>query len=207
MNTDTLARLRPTSNTPDAIRGALSELQRERAASVQRANAARQRRTTALFTGSDFEIREADKTLSDVALDAEKLDVLEPVLLDRLALAERVKAQAHAEVAEANAVAETAAQAFAAALPRYPKAAETVAEIARLGDVADQAARSAEALARKHGVTPVQFIGPGAVNGAPSGHAVPLASLVRLPAPDGSGLLFGRWGPEHQPAPAFRYGP
>ena len=105
MDADTLGRLRPVSNKSDAIRDALSELQRERAASVQRANAARQRRTTALFTGSEYEIRKADKTLSEVALDAEKLDVMEPQLLERLAFAEQVEAQGRAGVAKAIAVA------------------------------------------------------------------------------------------------------
>lgn len=205
MDTQTLTRLRPVSNTSDAIRDALTVLQHERVASVQRANAARQRRTTALFTGSDFEIGEADKTLREVALDAEKLDVMEPTLLERLASAEAFEARGLAAVAEANAAAETAVQAFAAILPKYARHAEAIAEIARLGEAAGDAVRQAGALAHKHGAPPARFAIPGAVTGTPTGYAIPLATIVRLPAPDGTGLLFGKWGPEHQLVPAFRY--
>ncbi len=207
MDADTLGRLRPVSNKSDAIRDALSELQRERGASVQRANAARQRRTTALFTGSDYEIGEADRTLRDAALDAEKLDVMEPTLLEQLALAERIEAQGHAEVAEATAAAQTAVQDYALALPGYAKHASAVAKITHLGEVAAQAVQHAHTLAQKHHVVRPQLDLPGMVTGAPSGHAIPLAALVRLPAPDGNGLLVGTWGPEHQPVPAFRYAP
>lgn len=205
MDTQTLARLRPASNTSDAIRDALTVLQHERVASVQRANAARQRRTTALFTGSDFEIGEADRTLREVALDAEKLDVMEPALLERLASAGASEVRGLAAVAEANAAAEAAVQAFAAVLPKYARHAEAIAEIARLGEAAGDAVRQAEALAHKNSAPPAQFAIPGAVTGTPTGYAIPLATIVRLPAPDGTGLLFGKWGLEHQPAPAFRY--
>ena len=63
------------------------------------------------------------------------------------------------------------------------------------------------ALARSHNVQGPVVEMPGMETGAPSGHAIPLAAIVRLPAPDGSGLLFGQWGPEHPPVPAFQYAP
>ncbi|MGI4941796.1 MAG: hypothetical protein ACRYHQ_14750, partial [Janthinobacterium lividum] len=81
------------------------------------------------------------------------------------------------------------------------------AEIARLGEAAGQAMQHATTLARSHNVPGPAAEMPGAVTGTPTGYAIPLAALVRLPAPDGNGLLFGQWGAEHQPRPAFRYGP
>lgn len=203
----TLARLRPRDTSSAAVRDALTALQQERAATVQRANAARSQRTTALIAGVSWQVGEADKVVKAAADDAEMLDAMEPALGEKLAFAERIETLGRAEVAEANEAADVALQAYAAVLPKYARHAEAIAEIARLGEAAGQAARNAETLARKHGVTPTPFASPGAVTSTPTGYAIALASLVRLPAPDGSGLLFGQWGPEHQPVPAFRYAP
>ena len=207
MDADTLGRLRPQSTSAAAVQDALVALQQERAATVQRANAARAKRLNALMAGVSWEIKEADTALRDAASDAEMLDAMEPALAAKLAFAEMVEARGQAEVTEANEAAQADVAAFAAALPGYAKHAAAVAHIARLGEAAGQAVQRATALARSHGVQGPAVEMPGAITGTPSGFAVPLASLVRLPAPDGSGLLFGQWGPEHQPVPAFRYAP
>ena len=101
--------------------------------------------------------------------------------------------------------AKAAVQAFAAVLPKYARHAEAIAEIARLGELAGQALQRATALARSHNLHGPAVELPGAVRFNPTGHVLPFASLVRLPAPDGSGLLVRTWGQEHQPLPAFRY--
>ncbi|MGI4944428.1 MAG: hypothetical protein ACRYHQ_28365 [Janthinobacterium lividum] len=206
MNTDTLARLRPRDTSSAAIRDALVALQQERAATVQRGNAARAHRTTALIAGVSWQVGEADKVMKASADDAEMLDAMEPALEEKLALAERVEAQGRAQVAEAHEAAKTADAAFAAALPKYAPAAKVVAEIARLGQAADQARHHAATLAARHGMPAAQVALPaGAFTASPKGYSLSMASLIRLPAPDGSGLMVGEWGPEHRPAPAFQY--
>lgn len=203
----TLARLRPRGHSPSDIRDALLALQQEQAACQQRVDTAHRDRTVALIAGVSWQVRENDAVLKAAADDLEMLAAMAPALQARLAAAEAVEARAHALVAQENAAAEAAVAAFAAALPRYAKHAEAVAEIARLGEAAGQALQRATSLARSHGVQGPAVELPGAVTATPTGYAIPLAALVRLPAPDGQGLLFGTWGPEHQPAPAFRYGP
>ena len=205
MEVHILGRLRPVSTSPAAIQDALTALQQERAATVQRANTARAKRLQALMAGVSWEIKEADTALRNAAFDAEMLDALEPALREKLIFAETIEARAVADLTAANEAAAAAAAAFAAALPRYPKHAEAVAEIARLGQAVDQARRRAADMAAKQGLPAVQLALPvGAFVATPGGPAS-MAALIRLPAPDGSGLLFGTWGPEHQPVPAFRY--
>ena len=201
----TLARLRPRGHAPADIRDALVALAEERAACERRAASARSQRVAALIAGVSWQVGEADAALKAADADMEMMAAMEPALHAKLASAEAIEAGAHALVAEANAAAETAVAAFAATLPRYAPAAETVAEVARLGEAAGQALQHATALARSHGVPGPTVEMPGAVTGTPSGFAIPLAAVIRLPAPDGSGLLFGSWGPEHRPAPAFQY--
>ena len=203
----TLARLRPRGHAPDDIRDALTALAQERAACEQRAASVGAQRVAALIAGVSWQVKEADVALKAEADDMEMMGAMAPALQAKLAAAEAIEARAHALVAQENAAAEAAVAKFAAALPRYAPAAKTVAEVSHLGEAAGQAVQRATALARSHGVPGPAVEMPGMVAGAPSGHAVPLASLVRLPAPDGSGLLFGQWGAEHQPVPAFRYAP
>lgn len=206
MEAHILGRLRPTSTSPAAIQDALAALQQERAATVQRANTARAKRLQALMAGVSWEIKEADTALRDAASDAEMLDAMEPALAAKLALAEVVEARVHAEMAEANAASETADQAFAVALLEYAKHAEVIAEIARLGLAADQARHRAATLAARQGLPAAQMALPaGAFTASPKGYPLSMASLIRLPAPDGSGLMVGKWGPDHRPTPAFQY--
>lgn len=205
MNDLVLARLRPRGHAPADIRDALAALAEERTACERRAASARSQRVAALIAGVSWQVCEADTALKAADADMEMMAAMEPALHAKLASAEAIEAGAHARVAEANAAAEAAVAAFSAALPRYPKHAQAVAEIARLGEAAGHAMQHATALARTHNVQgPVVEI-PGAVGSNPTGYAIPLAALVRLPAPDGNGLLFGQWGPEHRLAPAFRY--
>ncbi|MGI4941935.1 MAG: hypothetical protein ACRYHQ_15480 [Janthinobacterium lividum] len=206
MDATTLGRLRPRSTSPDAIRDALVALQQERAATVQRANSARAKRTAALIAGISWEVGEADKAMKTSADDLEMLNAMEPALEEKLAFAERVEAQGRAQVVEANEAAKAADAAFASALPKYARHAEAINEIARLGLAADQARHHAATLAARQGMAAAQVALPaGAFTASPKGHPLPMASLIRLPAPDGSGLMVGEWGPEHRPAPAFQY--
>lgn len=207
MNDLVLARLRPRGHAPADIRDALAALAEERTACERRAASARSQRVSALIAGVSWQVGEADTALKAADADTEMMAAMEPALHARLAAAEAIEARAHALVAAENAAAEAAVEAFSAALPRYAKAAHTVAEIARLGEVAGQAMQRAATLARSHNVPGPAAEMPGAVTGNPTGYAIPFAALVRLPAPDGSGLLVGQWGAEHQPRPAFRYGP
>ena len=201
----TLARLRPRDTSSAAVRDALIALQQEQAACQQRVDTAHRDRTAALIAGMAWQVRENDAVLKTAADDLEMLTAMAPALQAKLAAAEAIEARAHALVAEANAEAEAAVAAFASALPEYARHAEAVAEIARLGETAGQAMQRATALARSHNVPGPAAEIPGAVTGTPTGFAIPLAALVRLPAPDGDGLLFGQWGPEHRPALAFQY--
>jgi hypothetical protein len=206
MDADTIARLRPAGRSVADLQGALDTLAQERVACERRAVAARADRTAALVAGAAWHVAAADKTMKAAADDLEMLDALEPALRERLAFAETVEARAVADLTEANEAAETVAAAFAAALPRYARHAQAIAEIARLGQAADQARHHAAALAAKQGLPEVRMTFPaGALTASPRGYPLSMASLVRLPAPDGSGLLVGTWGQEHQPVPAFRY--
>ncbi len=206
MHADTLARLRPAGRSVAELQGALDALAQERVACERRAVAARADRVAALVAGVMFQVRAADQVLQEAASDLEMLEALEPALRERLTLAETLEAGAVAALTAANEASEAAAAAFAAVLPRYAKHAEAVAEIARLGLAADQARQHAAGLASKQGLPVVQVALPaGALTASPSGYPLSMAALVRLPAPDGTGLLAGTWGPEHQPVPAFRY--
>lgn len=194
----TLARLRPRGHAPADIREALTALQQERDACQQRADAAHRDRTAALVAGTGWRVREADAVLKAAGEDLEMLGAMEPALRDRMTAAEAVEARAHALVAAANTEAAAAVQAFRAALPKYARLAEAVAEIARLADAAGHATQYAASLARSYGVSAPQLDMPGAVTNTPTGFDVPFAALVRLPAPDGRGLLCGTWGTEFQ---------
>jgi hypothetical protein len=205
MDADTLARLRPAGRSVADLQGALDALAQERVACERRSVAARADRTTALIAGAAWHVAEAGRIMKAAADDVEMLDALAPALRERLALAEMVEARAIAELTEANELAETAATAFAAALPRYAKHAEAISEIARLGQAADQARHHAATLAAKQGLPAAHLVLPaGTFTASPAG-SLSMASLIRLPAPDGTGLLVGSWGQEHQPVPAFRY--
>jgi hypothetical protein len=205
MDADTLARLRPAGRSVADLQGALDALAQERATCDRRAVAARADRTAALVAGASWHVNEADKTMKAAADDLEMLDALKPALREKLAFAETVEARAVADLTDANEAAEAAAAAFAAALPRYARHAEAVAEIARLGQAADQARRRAADMAAKQGLPAAALALPvGAFVASPGGPAS-MAALIRLPAPDGSGLMVGAWGQEHQLVPAFRY--
>ena len=206
MHEDTLARLRPAGRSVADLQGALDALVQERTACERRAVAARADRTAALVAGAAWHVAAADKAMKGAADDLEMMSALEPALRERLTFAETVEAAAVAALTAANEAAATAAAAFAAVLPKYARHAEAIAEIARLGQAADQARHHAAALAAKQGLPAAQVSFPaGALTASPTGRPVSMASLVRLPAPDGSGLLTGSWGPEHQPVPAFQY--
>ncbi len=208
MHEDTLARLRPAGRSVAELQAALDALQIERAACDQRATAARAERTAALISGAMFQVRTTDQVLQEAASDLEMLAAMEPALREGLTRAETIEAGVVAVLAEANKAAEVAAAAFAAALPKYARHAEAIAEIARLGLAADQARHHAATLAARQGLPGVQVTLPAAaLTASPMGRPVSMAALVRLPAPDGSGLLVGTWGAEHQPVPAFRYAP
>jgi len=206
MDADTLARLRPAGRSVADLQGALDALTQERAACERRAVAARADRTAALVAGASWHVNEAGRIIKATADDIELLDALEPALRERLTLAAANEAGAVATLTAANEAAEIAAAAFAAALPKYAGAARLVAEIARLGQAADQARQHAATLAAKQGLPAVRMVFPaGAFTAVPGGTALAFAAVVRLPAPDGSGLLVGTWGVEHQPVAAFRY--
>jgi len=205
MDADTLARLRPTGRSVADLQAALDVLAQERVACERRAVTGRAERTAALVAGASWHVGQADRIMKAAADDIEMMVAMEPALRERLAFAETIEARAVADLTAANEEAETTAAAFAAALPRYAKHAEAVAEIARLGQAADKARRRASDLAAKQGLPAVQLALPvGAFVATPGGPAS-MAALIRLPAPDGLGLLIGTWGQEHQPVPAFRY--
>ncbi len=206
MDSDTLARLRPAGRSVADLQGALDTLLLERTACERRAVVARADRTAALVAGAAWHVAAADRAMKTAVDDREMLDALESALRERLTLAETIEAGAVAVLTAANEAAEAAAAAFAAALPKYAASARVVAEIARLGLAADQARHHAATLAAKQGLPAVRMAFPaGAFTASPTGHPLSMAALVRLPAPDGSGLLVGTWGAEHQPVPAFRY--
>ncbi len=206
MDADTLARLRAAGRSVADLQGALDALAQERATCERRAVAARADRTAALVAGAAWHVNEADKAMKAAADDLEMMAAMEPALREKLAFAEMLEARGVAVLTEANEVAEAAAAAFAAVLPKYAKHAEAIAEIARLGQAADRARQHAATLAARQGLPAAQMVFPaGSLTASPTGHPLSMASLVRLPAPDGSGLLVGTWGAEHQPVPAFRY--
>ena len=206
MHENTLARFRPAGRSVAELQGALDALVQERTACERRAITARADRTAALVAGVVWQVDQAGKTMKAAADDLELLAALEPALRERLTFAETVEAAAVAALTAANEAAATAAAAFAAVLPKYGRHAEAIAEIARLGQAADQARHHAAALAAKQGLPAAQVSFPaGALTASPMGYPLSMASLVRLPAPDGTGLLAGNWGPEHQPVPAFQY--
>ncbi len=206
MHENMLARLRPAGRSVAELQGALDALAQERVACERRAATARADRTAALVAGVVWQVDQADKAMKGAADDLEMMAALEPALRERLTFAETIEAGAVAALTSANEAAEVAAAAFAAALPKYARHAEAIAEIARLGQAADRARQHAATLAAKQGLPAAHMSLPaGALTASPKGYPLSMASLVRLPAPDGSGLLVGTWGPEHQPVPAFRY--
>lgn len=206
MDSDTLARLRPAGRTVADLQGALEALAHERVACDRRAVTARAERTAALVAGAAWHVAAADKAMKTAADDRELLDALDPALREKLAFAETIEAGVVAALTSANKAAEAAAAAFAAVLPKYARHAEAIAEIARLGQAADHARQHAATLAARQGLPEVRMSFPaGALTASPTGYPISMASLIRLPAPDGTGLMVGVWGIEHQPVPAFRY--
>ena len=98
MDAATLARLRPTDQSADAVRDALEKLRAERTAAAHRTTALAAERTRLLLTATTSAIAKVEAAIREAMVDQEQLDAMSTALAPLLAAAEeREAAAAHAE--------------------------------------------------------------------------------------------------------------
>jgi hypothetical protein len=189
-----LDRLRPKSDTAEALAEALAEVEKARGAQAERIAALEAGRGAALLEGGET-ARRHEAALREARDEAERLTALAEALRARHAEAERRERRARLErlAAEARQKAEGAGRAIAREYPRLAAKLVALLEAEReaLAAVAVAGRELAEAGAEAEGIEPPP---PPRAFYAPSNPFMPASNLcqvITLPRHDGSEAAHG----------------